>query len=198
MNKLRTLIIDNFDSFTFNLVDEFEKMGCDVIVYRNNNTIETFKKIIADEKIRLIVISPGGYVPKEVPVCKEIVKEFYRNIPIFGVCLGHECIIEAFGGKITMAPSPMHGKSSAIFHDNRTIYKNIDNPLFGGRYHSQVGHNLPEELEITARTNDGIIMGVRHKKYLVEGVQFHPESILTPQGSLIIKNLIDNVKEAQK
>ncbi len=193
--NLNVLFIDNFDSFTFNLVDEFEKKGCCVIVYRNNTDIENIRKIIDEKKIDLIVISPGGYVPKEVPLCSETILEFHKKIPIFGVCLGHECIIEAFGGRIGRAEKIMHGKSSEIAHDKKTIYKDIETPMFAARYHSQAGYDIPEILEISAKTKEGMVMGVRHKKYLIEGVQFHPESILTPYGSLIIQNLINLVKE---
>ena len=195
---VNVLFIDNFDSFTYNLVDEFEKMDCRVVVYRNNTSMKTIRRVIDREHIHLIVISPGGYVPKEVPLCNNIIKEFCSKLPIFGVCLGHECIIEVFGGKIGKTPVPMHGKSSSITHDGRSIYNNIENPLLGGRYHSQAGYDIPEDLEITAKTNEGVIMGVRHKKYFVEGVQFHPESILTPQGSQIIQNLIKEVKQRIK
>ncbi|MBU0757522.1 MAG: aminodeoxychorismate/anthranilate synthase component II [Nanoarchaeota archaeon] len=191
---LNVLFIDNFDSFTFNLVDEFEKIGCNVIVYRNNTSLDKIRDIVTAQNIRLIVISPGGYVPKEVPVCKEIIRKYHQTIPIFGVCLGHECIIEALGGKIENAPLPVHGKNSKITHDNKTIFKNIINPFYGGRYHSQIGKIIPDCLEVSAKT-ENIVMAVRHKKYFVEGVQFHPESILTPQGSLIIKNLVEQVKK---
>ena len=193
--RLNILFIDNFDSFTFNLVDEFEKNDCNVIVYSNNVKIDTIKKIVNDEKIDLIVISPGGYVPKEVPICKEVVLEFYDKIPIFGICLGHECIVEAFGGKIDRAPIPIHGKHSKIYHDGKTIYEKIFNPMLGGRYHSQVGYDIPESLEISSKTKDGIVMGVRHIDYFVEGVQFHPESILTPEGGILIQNIIKMVRE---
>ena len=193
--NLNVLFIDNFDSFTFNLVDEFEKKDCSVIVYRNNTDFSKMKKVIDEKNIHLIVISPGGYVPKEVPLCSEIILQFHKKIPIFGVCLGHECIIEAFGGRIDRAENIMHGKSSEITHDKKTIYKDIETPMFGGRYHSQAGYDIPDILEITAKSDDGAVMGVRHRDFLVEGVQFHPESILTPYGSLIIQNLIDLVKE---
>lgn len=193
--NLSVLFIDNFDSFTFNLVDEFEKKGCSVVVYRNNTTIGDIRKVIDEKKIELIVISPGGYVPKEVPLCTNIILEFHKKIPIFGVCLGHECIIEAFGGRIDLAEKIMHGKSSEITHDKKAIYSGIETPMFAARYHSQAGYDIPEILEISAKTKEGKVMGVRHKKYPVEGVQFHPESILTPYGSLIIQNLINFVKE---
>jgi anthranilate synthase/aminodeoxychorismate synthase-like glutamine amidotransferase len=193
MDKINVLLIDNFDSFTFNLADEFERQGCEIVVYRNNFTIELVREVVKSKPIGLIVISPGGYVPSEVPLCSQIIKEFYKTIPIFGVCLGHECIIEFFGGKILRAPLPVHGKSSLMQHDGKTIYVNIENPMFGGRYHSQAGFDIPDELEISAKTKEGIVMGVRHKEFFVEGVQFHPESILTPQGSLIIRNLLRKV-----
>lgn len=194
---INVLFIDNFDSFTFNLVDEFQRKGCNVIVYRNNVSLTKIKKVVIEKKIELIVISPGGYVPKQVPICKEIILSYYKIIPIFGVCLGHECVVDAFGGKIARAPLTVHGKSSKITHDNKTIFKDLENPMLGGRYHSQIGINIPDCLEITAKT-DELIMGVRHKNYFVESVMFHPESVLTPQGSLLINNLIEKVKNYVK
>ncbi len=143
MDRLSVLVIDNFDSFTFNLVDEFQRKGCHVITYRNNTPIEKIREAIKKENIGLIVISPGGFVPREVPLCKNLIAEFHREIPIFGVCLGYECIVEAFGGKIGKAPAPVHGKSSKILHDTRTIFSGLDNPMMGGRYHSQMAVAIP-------------------------------------------------------
>ncbi|MBD3203334.1 aminodeoxychorismate/anthranilate synthase component II [Candidatus Woesearchaeota archaeon] len=193
----KILFIDNFDSFTFNLVDEFEKRDCEVLVYRNNISFQMINQIIVSG-INLIIISPGGFIPKEVPLCKKIIRAYCKKIPIFGICLGHQCIIEAFEGKIGRTAKPIHGKSSKILHDNKTIFENIENPFGAGRYHSQTGIKIPECLEISAKTPDGIVMGVRHKKYFVEGVQFHPESVLTPLGGKMIENLISKVKMNEK
>ena len=190
---MNILFIDNFDSFTFNLVDEFEKRNCTVITFRNNIEFDKIKKAIKNNNFELIVISPGGFVPKQVPLCKEVILNYYKEIPIFGVCLGYQCIVEAFGDKIIRAPSPVHGKSSKIMHDNKSIFQFIPNPTLGGRYHSQMGASIPDCFEITAKTDDGIEMAVRHKKYPVEGVLFHPESILTPLGGVLIQNLINKV-----
>ncbi len=192
---MNVLFIDNFDSFTFNLVDEFEKRNCNVITYRYNVGFKVIKKTIKKNNFNLIVISPGGFIPKQVPLCKEIILNYYKKVPIFGVCLGYECIVEAFGGKIVRAPVPMHGKSSRILHDSKSIFQNIQNPTLGGRYHSQIGTKIPDCFEISAKTDDNLVMGLRHKKYFVEGVLFHPESILTPQGGILIQNLINKVRK---
>ncbi|MFH1589533.1 MAG: aminodeoxychorismate/anthranilate synthase component II [archaeon] len=191
---MNILFIDNFDSFTYNLVDEFEKRDCNVIVFRNDISMEMIGKTIQKIKPKLIVISPGPSTPKKAGISMDIIKKYYQTIPIFGVCLGHQCIIESFGGKVARAPEIVHGKPSRISHDNKAIYKNLENPFQAGRYHSLTGIKIPFQLRITA-TADNIIMGVRHKKYPVEGVQFHPESILTPIGGKIIENLINLVKK---
>jgi len=191
---MEVLMIDNFDSFTYNLVDEFEKRKCKVAVYRNNIRIKDFKEVIETAKPRLIVISPGPSHPKNAGISMEAIREFAGKIPIFGVCLGHQCIVEAFGGIVDKAPEVLHGKPSAVTHDRQTVYRNLENPIQVGRYHSLVGIKIPRELAVTARTNQGIVMGVRHKKFFVEGVQFHPESILTPSGGLIIENLLNAIK----
>ena len=190
MNKTKILMIDNFDSFTFNLVDEFEKRNCRVNVYRNNIDISAAKKIIDSIKPELILISPGPSSPKDAGVSIELIRNYAGKLPVFGVCLGHQCIIEAFEGKVDKSAEPYHGKPSKIIHDGKTIYKNLENPLQVGRYHSLCGIKIPDALEVSARTGDGIVMGIRHKKFFIEGVQFHPESILTPHGGLLISNLI--------
>ena len=189
---MNILLIDNFDSFTFNLVDEFEKEGCNVIVYRNNTPMETIDKEV--EKTDLIVISPGPSTPKKAGNILEIIKRYHKTKPIFGVCLGHQALAEAFGGKVVKAKELIHGKSSRIKHDGKTIFTGIKSPLTGGRYHSLVAEELPACLEISARTNS-TVMAIRHKKYPLEGVQFHPESILTASGSDIIRNLIRGCKK---
>lgn len=186
---MHILMIDNFDSFTHNLVDEFEKRNCKVFVYRNNIGLENFKKVVTTIKPKLIVISPGPGSPKDAGISIEVIKNCAGKIPIFGVCLGHQCIIESFNGVVGLAPEVLHGKPSKVTHDNKTIYKALENPFQAGRYHSLAGLKIPNELEVSAKTGN-IVMGVRHKKHSIEGVQFHPESILTPTGGLIIENLL--------
>jgi len=187
---MKVLFIDNFDSFTYNLVDEFEKRGCQVIVYRNNIRLNDVEK----NKPGLIVISPGPATPKEAGICKALIKKYYKKIPIFGVCLGHQCIIEALGGKIVRAPEIVHGKPSKITHCGKDIFQGLENPLHAGRYHSLVGTKIPECLNITATVNN-IVMAVKHKKYPLYGVQFHPESIMTPTGGKLIENLLNEVQK---
>lgn len=191
---MEAIMIDNFDSFTYNLVDEFEKRNCKVHVYRNNIGMENFKKIVQKIKPKLIMISPGPSTPKEAGISIPAIKEYSGKIPIFGVCLGHQSIIEAFDGIVDRAPEVLHGKPSKVRHDNRTIFKGLENPIQVGRYHSLAGLKIPEELEVSARSESNVVMGVRHKKLFVEGVQFHPESILTPSGGLIIENLLAMIK----
>jgi len=192
--KVKVLFIDNFDSFTYNLVDEFEKRGCEVLVYRNNINIKLIDKAIKEFKPKLIVISPGPSNPKNAGNSIEVISEYAGKIPIFGVCLGMQCMVEAFDGKVDRCAEIMHGKPSKIQHDNETIFEGLENPFQSGRYHSLAAIEVPYCLEITARTPDkNIIMGVRHKEFFVEGVQFHPESILTPVGGIIIENIIKMV-----
>ena len=191
---MELIMIDNFDSFTYNLADEFEKRNCKVHVYRNNIGMENFKRIVQKIKPKLIMISPGPSTPKEAGISIPSIKEYCGKIPIFGVCLGHQSIIEAFDGIVGRAPEVLHGKPSKIRHDGGTIFKGLENTLQVGRYHSLAGLKIPEELEISARSESDVVMGVRHKKFFVEGVQFHPESILTPSGGLIIENLLAMIK----
>lgn len=183
------LVIDNYDSFTYNLVQYFMELGEKVEVYRNDAL--TLKEI-AKLRPSKIVISPGPCTPNEAGISVPSIKEFAGKIPILGVCLGHQSIGQAFGGKIIRAAKVMHGKTSMIHHDNRTVFKGIENPFEATRYHSLIieKESLPECLEITAWTEEGEIMGVRHKERLVEGIQFHPESILTKEGKKILKNFL--------
>ncbi len=193
-SKVRVLFIDNFDSFTYNLVDEFEKRDCEVLVYRNNIDMEIIGAAVKKFKPNLIVISPGPGTPKKAGISKEIIQTYHEKIPIFGVCLGHQCIIEVFEGRIDKAVETIHGKPSKITHDSVGIFKNIENPFQAGRYHSLVGYDIPYCLEISARTvNRELVMAVRHKEFPVIGVQFHPESILTPVGGQIIENIMNIV-----
>lgn len=184
------LMIDNYDSFTYNLVQYFGELGENPKVYRNDKiTVEAIKKLNPDK----IVISPGPGNPSQAGVSVEVIKAFAGKIPILGVCLGHQSITYALGGKIIPAPRLMHGKTSMIHHDNKTIFKGLANPFEATRYHSLVVEkkSLPKELEISARTKENEIMGIRHKKFKLEGVQFHPESILTQDGKKLLANFLN-------
>jgi len=183
------LMIDNYDSFTYNLVQYFGELGQDLKVYRNNKiTIGEIEKMRPDR----IVVSPGPCTPKEAGISIDLIKHFAGKIPILGVCLGHQSIGDAFGGDVIRAPYLMHGKTSMIHHDGKTIFSGLPNPFEATRYHSLVikRETLPSTLEISAWTEDGVIMGVRHKQFKVEGVQFHPESILTNVGKDLLRNFL--------
>jgi anthranilate synthase component 2 len=183
------LVIDNYDSFTYNLVQYFGELGEDVQVFRNDAI--TVQEIAALKPAR-IVISPGPCSPAEAGISVAAIKEFAGKIPLLGVCLGHQSIGAAFGGEIVHAQKPMHGKTSAITHLDTGVFKGLPNPLTVTRYHSLAirRDTLPDCLELTAWTDDGEIMGVRHKTFDVEGVQFHPESILTECGHDLLKNFL--------
>ena len=182
------LVIDNYDSFVYNLVQYLGELGSESRVVRNDQI--TLAEI-CEMKPSHIVISPGPCTPKEAGISNEVVRRFGGKVPILGVCLGHQCIGEVYGGKVTHAPLPTHGKSSQIYHDGKRIYTNIPNPFEGGRYHSLIVelNESATQLEITASSN-GVIMGIRHRKYTVEGIQFHPESIMTGAGHQILKNFL--------
>ena len=183
------LMIDNYDSFTYNLVQYLGELGQVLKIFRNDAiTISEIKKL----KPSRIVISPGPGNPKQAGVSTEIIKKLGSEIPILGVCLGHQCIGEAFGGKVVGAGRLMHGKTSQIYHSGMGIFKNIDNPFVATMYHSLLVErkSLPKTLEITAETREKEIMGLQHKKHPVYGVQFHPESILTQSGKEILKNFL--------
>lgn len=183
------LMIDNYDSFTYNLVQYFGELGEDIRVFRNDKLkIEDIVRLNPDR----IVISPGPCTPKEAGISVEVIKYFAGKIPMLGVCLGHQAIGEAFGSDIIRADRLMHGKISMIFHDGKTIFEGIPNPFEATRYHSLIikRETIPSCLEISAETKEGEIMGVRHKEFKVEGVQFHPESILTKAGMDILKNFL--------
>lgn len=183
------LLIDNYDSFTYNLVQYLGELGEDVRVYRNN-------KITLDDIARLsparIVISPGPCTPKEAGISVDAIRRFGGTIPILGVCLGHQSLAVAYGGEVIRAPRLMHGKTSQIKHDGKTIYRGLPNPFEATRYHSLIVNriNLPDCFEISAETDEGEIMGLRHKTLGVEGVQFHPESILTAVGKDLLRNFL--------
>jgi anthranilate synthase component II len=182
-------MIDNYDSFTYNLVQYLGELGEDIKVFRNNKiTIQEIEKLAPER----IVISPGPCTPKEAGISVDVIKHFSGKIPILGVCLGHQSIGAAFGGDIIRAPGLMHGKTSLIHHDGKTIFEGLPNPFEATRYHSLLikKETLPGCLEITAWTDIGEIMGVRHKEHVVEGVQFHPESILTTVGKDLLRNFL--------
>ncbi|MFH1655318.1 MAG: aminodeoxychorismate/anthranilate synthase component II [Candidatus Omnitrophota bacterium] len=183
------LVIDNYDSFTYNLVQYLAELGESLEVFRNDKiTIEQVKRL----RPKSIVISPGPGRPKDAGISNKIIREFSGKIPILGVCLGHQCIGKVFGGKVVRAKKLMHGKTSSIYHNRKTIFKTIRNPFTGTRYHSLIleKKSFPKCLEIIAWTKDREIMGLKHKKLPVWGVQFHPESILTGEGKRILKNFI--------
>ena len=183
------LMIDNYDSFTYNLVQYLGELGEDIRVFRNDKiTIPDIEKLNPER----IVISPGPCTPREAGISIDVIKHFAGKILILGVCLGHQSIGAAYGGEIINAPRLMHGKTSMIYHDGKTIFKDLPNPFEATRYHSLIirKETLPECLEITAWTDTDEIMGVRHKEYVVEGVQFHPESILTKVGKDLMRNFL--------
>jgi len=184
------LLIDNYDSFTYNLVQYLGELGARCQVYRND---EIDLEDLEEKAPEFLVVSPGPCTPKEAGVSEGAIRRMAGRIPVLGVCLGHQCIGSAFGGKIIRAGRPMHGKSSSIYHDGRTIYRNLPNPFEAIRYHSLLveRESLPECLEISAETKEGEIMGVRHKNFAVEGVQFHPESIMTQGGKILLKNFLE-------
>jgi para-aminobenzoate synthetase component II len=183
------LLIDNYDSFTYNLYHYLGELGATVEVFRNNRiTLEEIEKLRPEK----IVISPGPCTPKEAGISCDVIRRFGPKTPILGVCLGHQCIGATFGGAIVRAPSIMHGKLSEVFHDCKTIYQSLENPFAAMRYHSLVidAATCPPELTVSAQTSDGVIMGVRHRSLPIEGVQFHPESILTEHGKALLRNFL--------
>jgi anthranilate synthase/aminodeoxychorismate synthase-like glutamine amidotransferase len=185
----RLLLIDNYDSFTYNLVQAFLVFGAEVEVFRNDAI--SIERARALEPTHLC-ISPGPGTPRQAGVSMAMIREFAGRIPVFGVCLGHQSIVEVFGGRVVRAQRLMHGKTSAIEHDRRGVFDGVGAPCEVGRYHSLIaeGTSVPDELEISARTSQGEVMGVRHRKLMVEGVQFHPESVLTPAGPAMMQNFL--------
>jgi anthranilate synthase/aminodeoxychorismate synthase-like glutamine amidotransferase len=187
------LIIDNYDSFVYNLAQYIGELGKEPIVYRNDAL--TLKQIIEMNPSH-IIISPGPYTPLDSGISNGVIRHFGGKIPILGVCLGHQCIGHVFGAKVVKAPIPVHGKSTKIYHDGKTIYRGLPNPIEAGRYHSLVVklENRPKILEQTAVTEDGVNMGIRHREFVIEGVQFHPESIMTGTGHLLLANFLQYTK----
>jgi para-aminobenzoate synthetase component 2 len=183
------LVIDNYDSFTYNLVQYLGELGQEPVVYRNDAiTLEQIGSLSPSH----IIISPGPCTPLEAGISNDVVRHFRGKIPILGVCLGHQCIGYVYGGLIKRAALPVHGKESPVFHDGETVFRGLESPLVGGRYHSLVidATSVPVSLEVSAKTEDGIIMAVRNRRDVVEGIQFHPESIMTPAGHDILSNFL--------
>ena len=187
--KPRLLLIDNYDSFTYNLVQAFLVLGAEVSVYRNDALTPEAARALAPTHL---CISPGPGTPYDAGVSMDMIRAFAGSIPVLGVCLGHQSIVEVFGGKVVRAARLMHGKTSLVRHDGRTLFAGLPEPCEVGRYHSLIAapQSVPATLEVSARTAEGEIMGVRHRTLSVEGVQFHPESILTPEGPRLLGNFL--------
>jgi anthranilate synthase/aminodeoxychorismate synthase-like glutamine amidotransferase len=183
-------VLDNYDSFTYNLVQYMGELGADMTIRRNDELTVDEVEALNPERI---LLSPGPCTPQEAGISIDLIRRFAGKKPILGVCLGHQAIGAAFGGDVIRAPKLMHGKTSEVEHDGKTIFSGIATPMTCTRYHSLIvsEKNLPKELEISARTADGTIMGLRHRDYAVEGVQFHPESVLTDDGKRLIQNFLD-------
>ena len=189
MSAPRLLLIDNYDSFTYNLVQAFLVLGAEVLVHRNDQiTIEQAKAL----KPTHLCISPGPGTPHDAGVSMKMIEAFAGQLPILGVCLGHQSITEVFGGKVVRAGRQMHGKTSSITHDGQGVFAGVSNPVEVGRYHSLIAQpdSLPPALTVTAKTPEGEIMGLRHRELMIEGVQFHPESVLTPEGPKMMDNFL--------
>ncbi len=187
---MKLLVIDNYDSFTYNLVQLFGEQGdVELVVKRNDDiTVDDVQKLKPDR----ICISPGPGRPENAGISSDLVREFGPGVPILGVCLGHQCIAQVFGGEVVRAEKLMHGKTSQIHHQNRGVFKNLAEPLEATRYHSLIvkRESVPDSLEITAETEDGEIMGLQHRQFPIHGVQFHPESILTTEGRKLLANFL--------
>jgi len=194
---VKVLLIDNYDSFTYNLAQYLGELGAEVSVERNDAiTLDQ----IRERKPGAIVISPGPCTPNEAGISMDVIRTFAGQTPILGVCLGHQSIGQVFGGRIVRAPRIMHGKTSKIFHDEKGLFAGVENPFVATRYHSLViaPESLPDVLEVTAKTWEDEIMGVRHKQHLVEGVQFHPESIMTTAGKKLLANFLERARGASR
>ncbi len=187
---MTTLLIDNYDSFTYNLYQYLAELGADVAVFRNDRvTLDQCRALEPDH----VVISPGPGDPDDAGISRDVIREFAGKVPVLGVCLGHQCIYDVYGGVVAGAGEIKHGKTSVIHHDGLGVYRGLPNDFLAVRYHSLAGTpaTLPPELEITSKSESGVIMGVRHKQLKVEGVQFHPESIATEHGKELLKNFLD-------
>ncbi|HEY3998233.1 MAG TPA: aminodeoxychorismate/anthranilate synthase component II [Candidatus Xenobia bacterium] len=182
---MRVLFIDNFDSFTFNLVDEFQKRGCEVDVWRNDVSVRQALEMARD----LVVLSPGPGAPAEAGCCIELIRQGVGKVPMFGVCLGHQAMVEALGGVVGSAGCIVHGKASPVVHDGQGVFAGLPSPMPVARYHSLAASSVPDVLKVTARTGD-TVMAVEHRTEKLLGVQFHPESILTPQGGRFLDNVL--------
>jgi len=189
MDAPRLLLVDNYDSFTYNLVQAFLVLGADVLVHRNDAITVAEAQALAPTHL---CISPGPGTPRDAGVSMAMIEAFAGLVPVFGVCLGHQSIVEVFGGEVVRAGRLMHGKVSPVHHDNRGLLEGMPQPFEAGRYHSLIARpeSLPASLEVTARTAEGEIMGVRHRDLVIEGVQFHPESVLTPEGPVLLANFL--------
>jgi anthranilate synthase component 2 len=188
---VRVLVVDNYDSFTYNLVHLLEELGADVVVRRSDAVTIAEAHALAPDRL---VVSPGPGRPSDAGRSEELVLELGQSTPTLGVCLGHQAIVEAFGGEIGQARELLHGKASPIEHDGRGIYAGLPQGLLAGRYHSLAATRIPDALDVTARTADGEVMGVRHRDLPIEGVQFHPESVLTPQGPAMLRTFLDTLQ----
>jgi len=189
-------ILDNYDSFTYNLVQALGELGAQIQVRRNDQvTVEQIESLAPEA----IVLSPGPGRPRDAGILMETIRHFAGKVPILGVCLGHQAIGEVFGGKVVFAPSLVHGKTAEVLHDGKTLFRGLPRPFAAARYHSLVvdPRSIPPSLEVSATTPDGVVMGLRHKKLPVEGVQFHPESILTAAGPKLLQNFLDLVATAK-
>ena len=181
------VVIDNYDSFTYNLVQYLGELGEELRVFRNNKvTLEEIERL----KPSRIVISPGPGTPHDAGISEDVVKYFHKSIPVLGVCLGHQAIGEVFGGRIVRAPTLMHGKISEIFHDGKTLFAGLPQGFPATRYHSLVVSQIPTCLEVSSQTREGVVMGLRHRDFPTEGIQFHPESIMTVVGKSLLKNFL--------
>ncbi len=188
------VVVDNYDSFTYNLAQYLGELGVEVEVYRND--VVTVEEIAARNP-EAVVISPGPCTPNEAGVSLDVARRLSDRVPLLGVCLGHQCLGQAFGGRVVLAPREVHGKTSEVWHDGRTLFAGLPNPFRATRYHSLVAEeaSLPAELEVSARTAEGVVMGLRHRHRPAEGVQFHPESVLTEHGKDLLQNFLRLVRE---
>jgi anthranilate synthase/aminodeoxychorismate synthase-like glutamine amidotransferase len=190
---MRVLVVDNYDSFTYNLVHLLEELGAEVVVHlRDSLTVADARALRPDR----LVVSPGPGRPRDAGRSVELILELGQTIPTLGVCLGHQAIVEGFGGKVDPARALVHGKASPIQHDGRGVFTGLPDELDVGRYHSLAATRVPDELEVTSRTVDGEVMGVRHRELPIEGVQFHPESVLTPRGPDLLRTFLDTFRAA--